>query len=350
MAQVLLAANKGESDAKGDDTKKAETTEVRIPEPKPEEKVNPKELAITKHEEKQVKKYKEYKGELRRYNNMQKRLRKIGNINTEALVKKMENAATPTVYHETLKQWNKIQEVYNSSGCVPPPPPAILQVERPSIELQCHKGYKIGWDEARTWTELIWEDLKKPNSSDSDKLTLWKDKISHYTRCLKMWFSSKHQVFHICAKRGMLEGIDHFVQLYFVKGKKAVETWKKNRDKKDKSVTVWKAKYKRILKKSNPKWCKEHYPMNILSTEGRADLQGACGQQRGFPNGLYCAGRDFPVCDVNRKRCMPSQNEEISIKESSIAGPMKKRFKKWWRQCNCGNGQDYRAACDGQKC
>lgn len=259
-----------------------------------------KAAAILAHEEQQAKKYKQYKVEVKKYNDMQKKLKEMGSINTGALIEQMENAATPTNYHVALKKWNEIQEVYNSSGCVPPPPPAILHVERPSIELQCHKGYKIGWDEARTWTELIWEDLKKPNSTDGDKLTLWKDKISHYTRCLTMWFSSKHQVFHICAKRGILEGIDHFVELFFVKGIEAVKQWKENKNKSNDAVTVWKEKYNNLVKKKEPEWCQKHYAMNSLQIATRPDLMGACGptaETDKFPGGLYCANRDMPVCD-----------------------------------------------------
>lgn len=292
----------GEGDTDNMTTEEKKAHDVTVPETgagpvSNEEEPRDKEAALIAHEELQAKKYQEYKAEVTKYNEMQKKLKEMGEVDTEKLVRQMENAATPAVYHETLKQWNEIQEVYNSSGCVPPPPPAILQVEKPSIELQCHKGYKIGWDEARTWTELIWEDLKKPSSTDGDKITLWTDKIAHYTRCLKMWFSSKHQVFHICAKRGIIEGIDHFVDLFFVKGVEAVKEWKENKTKNNEAVQLWKEKYTTMIKRNKPEYCQAHFAMNSHQITARPDLMGACGPTEGFPNGLYCANRDMPVCD-----------------------------------------------------
>jgi len=178
---------------------------------------------------------------------------------------KMQTAGDPDTYYQALKKWNEIMDIYQQGGCLPPPPPPIIHEEVPVIELQCHKGYKVGFREAEDWITLVWNDAGRPKTLEVEKIKVWKKKIIHYTRCINQWFESKHSIFHICGKKGLREGITHFTKLYFTEGELAIKEYHEHINDIKTSESYFKASYHKIIKKATPSFCQSKYPLNVLS-------------------------------------------------------------------------------------
>lgn len=299
--------------------------------------------SIAGHETAQGQAYSKWKIALDRWDSNQKALKAKKLTNVQDLINQMETAADADTYYQAMNVWKDIMDVYQGEGCLPPPPPAVLHEERPSIERQCHKGYKVGFSEAEAWVKLVWEDADEPSTLEEEKLKAWRDKIKHYTRCLILWFSSKHSVFHICGRKGMEEGIKHFFDLYFVKGEHAVSDFEKYKAKYKQAEGYFQARYADVVKRATPQYCTERFPMNtnVIGTKGE-------GRQKcGGPQGLYCSSPQFPVCNVEVGECRAAHNEVKPITSTGGADQIKPD---WRVKCKCANGEIYQAACYDNEC
>jgi len=70
----------------------------------------------------------------------------------------MKNSKSIQEYQLAYKDWEEVKKYFEKEGCgpaVPPPPPKTL--EKPKIEDECHKAYKLGWKIGKDIALLVTE-------------------------------------------------------------------------------------------------------------------------------------------------------------------------------------------------
>jgi hypothetical protein len=90
--------------------------------------------------------------------------------------------------------------------------------------------------------------------------------ITHFTRCIRQYFASKHSVFHICGRTGILDATKHYFRVYFYKGNFNIHKTSGNQKAKEKKMfDDIKSKWVKVLGSAQDLQCENKYRINITA-------------------------------------------------------------------------------------
>jgi len=202
---------------------------------------------------------------------------------------------------------------------------------------------------------MLWENEGKPTliSRDSDRGVEYLRVLEHYTRCLLHWFSEKYSVFHICGKKGMLEGKDTFFTLFFMKSKEERKSYfEKDTNGLSKFITKIESKaYLKIVGPIEKSICNKKYKLS--TNDNSADFGTdtlRCGRfknDKGKMIHRYCGELQSPFCNTLQGVCVGAKNEFTELGDSvyNKSDPMYRVEK---ISCRCPNREVYFSLCYGK--
>ena len=152
-------------------------------------------------------------------------------------IKKLKAAKTQKEYEEVLKGYQGLMANFKTKfkGCMPPPPPTPIKIEKAPVEDACHKGYRVGWKEGKNWAEIVTRD--QGSFMDGE----------HKMQCLMDWMKKKSgSIYHICSIRGAKAGYAKWWNLLLSKNKNKLKDYKKLKEDEKEAIRKNLAYYKKL--------------------------------------------------------------------------------------------------------
>merc|ERR1712032_1694099 len=146
-------------------------------------------------------------------------------------------------YNKDLKTFDGYQGLMATfkskfKGCMPPPPPTPIKIEKTPVEDACHKGYRVGWKEGKNWASIVTRD--QGSFMDGE----------HKMQCLMDWMKKKSgSIYHICSIRGAKAGYAKWWNLLLSKNKNKLKAYKKLKEDEKEAIRKNLSYYKKLAVK-----------------------------------------------------------------------------------------------------